>query len=162
MAGYRSRRSPAWTTAELLDLLSRWGEEAVQSQLCLSRRNCDTYGQISQGLCERGYDQDTLQCKAKIKELRQAYHKAMESNCRSDASSKMCWFYKELDAILSGDLTTTTSPLDTSAGLEVVERGPNPEDKVTDDEVELDDDVELEQGDPVGRQTGTVLHSRGV
>ncbi|EMP35265.1 hypothetical protein UY3_07558 [Chelonia mydas] len=53
--------------------------------------------------------------------------------------------------------------MDTSAGLEAVERGPNPEDEVIDEEVELDD-VELPMGwlSGAGRQTGTVLHSGGV
>ncbi|EMP42494.1 hypothetical protein UY3_00235 [Chelonia mydas] len=35
------------------------------------------------------------------------------------------------------------SPVDTWAGLEAAERGPNPEDEVIDEEVELDDNVEL-------------------
>ncbi|EMP38031.1 hypothetical protein UY3_04790 [Chelonia mydas] len=113
MADYHSKRSPAWTIAELLDLISIWGEEAVQSQLHLSSRNFDTF-------CEKIYDWDTLQCRAKIKELRQVYHKAREANHRSSAAPKTCRFYKELDAILGGDLTSTAkSPVDTSAGLEV-------------------------------------------
>nr|XP_042700091.1 uncharacterized protein LOC122172560 [Chrysemys picta bellii] len=92
-----------------------------------------------------------LQCRAKIKALRQAYHKAREANCRSSAAPKTCWFYKELDAILSGNPTSTTkSPMDTSAGREVAERGPNPEDEVIDEEVELDNDVELPSGSPGG------------
>ncbi|XP_039359419.1 zinc finger and SCAN domain-containing protein 29-like isoform X2 [Mauremys reevesii] len=120
----------------------------MKSQLRLSHRNFDTYGQISQSLCKKSYDQDTVQCRVKIKEPRQTYHKARETKRLSSAAPKTCQFYKELDAILSGDPTSTTkSPVDTSVGLEMVERGPNPEDEVTDEEVELDDDVEL----PVGQ-----------
>ncbi|CAM4709795.1 unnamed protein product, partial [Caretta caretta] len=56
-----------------------------------------------------------------------------------------------LGAILGGDLTSTTkSPVDTSAGVEAVERGSNPEDEVIDEEVESDDDVQL----PVGSSGG--------
>ncbi|EMP38459.1 Zinc finger and SCAN domain-containing protein 20 [Chelonia mydas] len=91
---YRSKRSFAWTTAEPLDLISIWGEESVQSQLRSSCRNFDTYRQISQGLCKKGYDRDMLQCRVKIKELRQAYQKAREANCCSDAAPKTCQFYK--------------------------------------------------------------------
>ncbi|KAG6922285.1 zinc finger and SCAN domain containing 20, partial [Chelydra serpentina] len=119
-----SRCSPSWTTAELLDLLSIWGEEAVQSQLYSSQRNFDTYRQISQGLCEMGYDQDMVQYRAK--ELRKVYQKAREANRRSSAALKTCCFYKELDAILGSNPTSTAkTPVDTSAGLEPVESGPN-------------------------------------
>ncbi|XP_065414738.1 uncharacterized protein LOC135973788 [Chrysemys picta bellii] len=89
--------------------------------------------------------------RAKIKELRQVYHKAREANHRSDATPKTCQFYKELDAFLSGDPTSTAkSPVDTSVSLEVMERGPNPKNKVIDGEVELDDDVQLPAGSPGG------------
>ncbi|EMP31167.1 hypothetical protein UY3_11677 [Chelonia mydas] len=58
-----------------------------------------------------------LQCRAKIKELRQADHKAREANRRSGAASKTCRFYKELDAILGGDPTSIAKSLvDTSEG----------------------------------------------
>ncbi|EMP26764.1 hypothetical protein UY3_16164, partial [Chelonia mydas] len=103
-----------WTTAELLDLLSIWGEEAVQSQLHMSHRNWDTYGQISRGLCEKGYDRDTLQRRVKIKELRQVYHKTRGGKLSLGAMPKTCWFNKELDTILGGYPTSTTkSPMDT-------------------------------------------------
>ncbi|KAG6929147.1 hypothetical protein G0U57_006231, partial [Chelydra serpentina] len=62
--------------------------EAVQSQLCSSRR---------------GHDRDTLQCRVKVKELQNAYHKAREANRHSGAAPMSCRFYKELDVILGGD-----------------------------------------------------------
>ncbi|EMP34829.1 NADH dehydrogenase [ubiquinone] 1 alpha subcomplex subunit 10 [Chelonia mydas] len=95
-------------------------------------------------LVQKGYDRAMLQCRAKIKELRQVNHKTREADCRSGASPKTCWFYKELDAILGGDPTSIAkSPVDTLEGTEAVERGPKPEDEVIDEEVELDDNVEL-------------------
>ncbi|EMP31204.1 hypothetical protein UY3_11626 [Chelonia mydas] len=57
----------------------------------------------------------------------------------------------ELDAILSSDPTSITkSPVDTSEGTEAAERGSNPEDEVTDEEVVLDEDVQLPVGSPSG------------
>ncbi|EMP35857.1 hypothetical protein UY3_06961 [Chelonia mydas] len=56
---------------------------------------------------------------------------------------------RELDAILGGD-STAKSPVDTSAVLEAAERGPNLEDEVIDEEVELDDYVEFLEGLPDG------------
>ncbi|XP_053876199.1 uncharacterized protein LOC128832672 [Malaclemys terrapin pileata] len=106
MPAPHTRQSPALSSAEL-DLISIWGEEAVQSQLRSSRRNYDTNGQISRCMTGRGHDQDTLQCRVKVKELRNAYPKVQEANCCSSAVPMSCQFYKELDAILGDDPTGT-------------------------------------------------------
>ncbi|KAM7182512.1 uncharacterized protein RBU57_000878 [Macrochelys suwanniensis] len=105
----RARRAPVWSNGELLYLIAVCGEEAVQSQLRSSRRNFDTFGQISRAMIERGHDRDAMQCRIKVKELRSAYRKAREANSRSGAPPKTCRFYKELDAILGGDPTTVPS-----------------------------------------------------
>ncbi|KAM7151689.1 uncharacterized protein RBU57_012239 [Macrochelys suwanniensis] len=55
------------------------------------------------------------QCRVKVKELRNAYRKAREANCRSGGAPATCHFYKELDAILGGDPTSTLrTTMDTS------------------------------------------------
>ncbi|EMP40724.1 hypothetical protein UY3_02061 [Chelonia mydas] len=88
-----------------------------------------------------------LQCTAKIKDLRQVYHKAREASHRSGASPKACRFSQELDAILAGDpISIAKSLVDTLEGTEVAERGPNPQDEVIDEEVELYEDVQLLAG----------------
>nr|XP_048698144.1 uncharacterized protein LOC125633079 [Caretta caretta] len=110
-----ARRSQVWSNGKVLDLISVWEEEAVQSQLCSSRRNYDTFGQISRDMMERGHDQDALQCRVKVKELWNAYRKACEANRRSGAAPANSRFYKELDTILGGDPTSTPSTtMDTS------------------------------------------------
>ncbi|EMP26539.1 Zinc finger and SCAN domain-containing protein 20 [Chelonia mydas] len=135
MVDPRRKRSPAWTTAELLDLISVCGEEFVQSQLRSSCGNFDIEGQITHSLHKKGYDRYMLQCRAKVKELRNAYHKAKGANRCSGAAPQTCHFYKELDAIQGGDHTSNAkSTVDTSVGLEPVESGPNPEEKVIDEE----------------------------
>ncbi|EMP31433.1 hypothetical protein UY3_11459 [Chelonia mydas] len=66
-------------------------------------------------MMERGHDWDALQCRVKVKELRNAYHKAREANHRSGAAPATCHFYKELDAILGADPTSTPrTTMDTS------------------------------------------------
>uniref|UniRef100_A0A452GGC1 Myb/SANT-like DNA-binding domain-containing protein n=1 Tax=Gopherus agassizii TaxID=38772 RepID=A0A452GGC1_9SAUR len=154
LTGYRTKHAPAQTTAELLDLINIWGEESLQSQLQVTHRNQDTYGQISQGLCKKGYDRDTQQCSVKIKELRQAYHKVREANHCSGGAPKTCRFYKELNAILGGDpISIADSPVDTS---EAAERG------VT-QRLKFQMKKWSSQLDrPVGRQPGTFLHSRSA
>ncbi|XP_050801391.1 zinc finger and SCAN domain-containing protein 20-like [Gopherus flavomarginatus] len=117
----RTKRAPAWTNAELQDLISVWGEEAVQAQLRSRRRNYDTYGQISQSLMRRGHERDALQCRVKIKELRSAYCKAREGNHRSGAAPTTCRFYQELDAILGCD--PTANPRSTMESSEQGEVG---------------------------------------
>ncbi|KAM7172204.1 uncharacterized protein RBU57_003308 [Macrochelys suwanniensis] len=110
-----ARRSPVWSNGEVLDLISVCGEEAVQSQLHSSRRNYDTFGQISRDMMERGHDQDTLQCRVKVKELCNVYRKACEANSCSGGAPATCHFYKELDVILGGDPTSTLrTTMDTS------------------------------------------------
>nr|XP_048693137.1 uncharacterized protein LOC125630983 [Caretta caretta] len=110
-----ARRSPVWSNGEVLDLISVWREEAVQSQLCSSYRNYDTFGQIPRDMMERGYDWDTQQCGVKVKELQNAYRKARKANSRSGGASATCRFYKELDAILGSDPTSTPrTTMDTS------------------------------------------------
>ncbi|EMP37368.1 Zinc finger and SCAN domain-containing protein 29 [Chelonia mydas] len=143
MLAFHRRQNPVWSTPELLDLLGLWEEEAVQSQVCSSHRNFDTYGLIASGTEEKGHERDMHQCHAKIKELRQVYQKAREANHCFGAVPKTCHFYKELHVILGGNPTSTTkSTVDTSGGLEGVISGLKPEDEVMEEEVELEDNVE--------------------
>ncbi|EMP27603.1 Zinc finger and SCAN domain-containing protein 29 [Chelonia mydas] len=103
----RARRAPVWSSGELLDLISVWGEEAVQSQLRSSHRNYDPFGQISRDVMERSHDREALQCRIKVKELQNAYRKVHEANRRSAAAPTTRRFYKELGTILGGDPTST-------------------------------------------------------
>ncbi|EMP32597.1 Zinc finger protein with KRAB and SCAN domains 2, partial [Chelonia mydas] len=104
-----------WKNGEVLDLISVWGDETVQSQLCSSHRNYDTFGQISRDMMERGHDWDALQCRVKVKEFRNAYCKASKANSCSSAAPATCCFYKKLDTILGSDATSTLSTtMDTS------------------------------------------------
>ncbi|XP_065415087.1 zinc finger and SCAN domain-containing protein 20-like [Chrysemys picta bellii] len=64
---------------------------------------------------ERGHDQNALQCRIKVKELRSAYRKARDANGCSCTPPATCRFYKELDAILGVNPTSTPSiTMDTS------------------------------------------------
>ncbi|CAM5166778.1 unnamed protein product, partial [Natator depressus] len=101
------------STHQVIPSMEQWrgvlGEEAVQSQLRSSHRNYDTFGHIQRDMMERGHYKDALQCRIKVKELRNAYRKAREANRCSGAAPATCHFYKELDAILWGDPTSTPS-----------------------------------------------------
>ncbi|XP_065434800.1 myb/SANT-like DNA-binding domain-containing protein 2 [Chrysemys picta bellii] len=101
------KRAPAWTEREVRDLLAIWGDEAVIAELRSSKRNGKVLEKISKAMKDRGHNRDTQQCRVKIKELRQAYHKAKEANGRSGAEPQTCRYYAELHAILGGAATTT-------------------------------------------------------
>ncbi|XP_065271625.1 zinc finger and SCAN domain containing 29 [Emys orbicularis] len=134
MRGPRSKRSPAWSRREVLDLLGLWGEEAVQAKLQSSRRNAAVYEKISRDMVEKGYQRDLLQCRVKAKELRLAYQKAREANGRSGAA-QTCPFYKELRAILCDD-TTPKSRLESSEESESQGTAGSGESELLDEEEE--------------------------
>ncbi|EMP37498.1 hypothetical protein UY3_05311 [Chelonia mydas] len=127
-----------------------WEEKTVQSQLRSGHRNYDTYGQISRCMTERGHDWNTVQCRVKVKELRNVYYKAREANCRSGAAPTSCQVYKELDMILGGDPTyTAKTTVDTSVAHVRVESGPGEEEEILDEDVEGEGDPEAEDDSEV-------------
>ncbi|XP_053902748.1 myb/SANT-like DNA-binding domain-containing protein 2 [Malaclemys terrapin pileata] len=101
------KRAPAWTEREVRDLLAIWGDESVLAELHSSKRNGKVLEKVSKAMKDRGHNRDTQQCRVKIKELRQANHKAREANRRSGAEPQTCRFYAELHDILGGAATTT-------------------------------------------------------
>ncbi|XP_053888285.1 myb/SANT-like DNA-binding domain-containing protein 7 [Malaclemys terrapin pileata] len=101
------KRAPAWTEREVRHLLAMWGDESVLAELHSSKRNGKILEKVSKATKDRGHNRDAQQCRMKIKELRQAYHKAREANRRSGAEPPTCHFYAELHAMLRGAATTT-------------------------------------------------------
>ncbi|KAM7169200.1 uncharacterized protein RBU57_004438 [Macrochelys suwanniensis] len=94
-------------------------------------------------MTERGCDQDILQCRVKVEELRNAYQNVREANCHSGAVPTSCQFYKELDAILGGDPTSTAKvSVDTSVAYVPVESGPSQEEEILDEDVEGNPETE--------------------
>ncbi|EMP41140.1 hypothetical protein UY3_01645 [Chelonia mydas] len=90
-----------------------------------------------------GHDRDTLQCRVKVKEWQNTYHKAQEANCHSGAAPTSCWFYKELAAILGGDPTSTgKATVDTLVACMPVESGPSQEEEILSENVEGDPEAE--------------------
>ncbi|XP_050817082.1 uncharacterized protein LOC127054836 [Gopherus flavomarginatus] len=70
-------------------------------------------------MMEKGHTRDSVQCRVKVKELRQAYQKTKAANGRSGSGPKTCCFYAELHAILGG-CATTTPPLSVDSEVGVV------------------------------------------
>ncbi|XP_065409181.1 SRRM2 protein homolog rsr-2-like [Chrysemys picta bellii] len=135
------KRAPAWTVREVLDLIAVWGEDSVLAELRSKRRNAKTFEKISKGMMERGHNGDSEQCRVKVKELRQAYQKTKEANCRSGSETRTCRFYAELHAILGG-AATTTPPVFVDSGSGIVSSA-TPEDSADGGEEEDEDEDEL-------------------
>uniref|UniRef100_A0A452IFW4 Myb/SANT-like DNA-binding domain-containing protein n=1 Tax=Gopherus agassizii TaxID=38772 RepID=A0A452IFW4_9SAUR len=91
---------------------------------------------ICKAMVKKGHTRDSVQCRVKVKDLRQAYQKTKEANRRSGAGPKTCHFYTELHAILGGS-ATTTPPLsvDSEVGLVISAK---PEDSVDGEDEEED------------------------
>ncbi|KAM9137529.1 uncharacterized protein ACDP82_007708 isoform 1-T1 [Pangshura tecta] len=113
------KRAPAWTAREVLDLIAIWGEDSVLTELRSKRLNEKVFERISKVMMDKGHSRDSVQCRVKVKELRQAYQKTKEANRRSGAGPKTCRFYAELHAILGG-CAISTPPLSVDSDMGVV------------------------------------------
>ncbi|XP_065413186.1 uncharacterized protein LOC135973512 [Chrysemys picta bellii] len=137
------KRAPAWTEREVRDLLAIWGDESVLAELRSSKRNGKVLEKVSKAMKDRGHNRDAQQCRVKIKELRQAYHKAREANRRSGAEPQTCCYYAELHAILGGAATTTPTVCFDSVNGETRNREAGPGYEEDDDE---DNEESSQQG----------------
>ncbi|KAM9172898.1 uncharacterized protein ACDP82_020983 [Pangshura tecta] len=113
------KRAPAWTAREVLDLIAIWGEDSVLTELRSKRQNEKVFERISKAMMDKGHSRDSVQCRMKVKELRQAYQKTKEANGRSGAGPKTCRFCAELHAILGG-CATSSPPLSLDSDMGVV------------------------------------------
>ncbi|XP_050800266.1 uncharacterized protein LOC127046791 [Gopherus flavomarginatus] len=132
------KRAPAWTAQEVLDLIAVWGEDSVLTELHSKRQNEKIFEKMSKAMMEKGHTRDSVQCRVKVKELRQAYQKTKAANGKSGSGPKTCRFYAELHAILGG-CATTTPPLSVDSEVGVVIS------TMAEDSVEGEDEEEEEE-----------------
>ncbi|XP_050804031.1 myb/SANT-like DNA-binding domain-containing protein 2 [Gopherus flavomarginatus] len=132
------KRAPAWTAWEVLDLIAIWGEDSVLTELRSKRQKEKIFEKISKAMMEKGHTRDSVQCRVKVKELRQAYQKTKAANRKSGSGLKTCCFYAELHAILGG-CATTTPPLSVDSEVGVVIS------TMAEDSVEGEDEEEEEE-----------------
>ncbi|KAM9118791.1 myb/SANT-like DNA-binding domain-containing protein 2 [Pangshura tecta] len=140
------RRAPSWTAREVLDLIAIWGEDSVLTELRSKRRNEKVFERISKAMMDKGHSRDSVQCRVKVKELRQAYQKTKEANGRSGAGPKTCRFYAELHAILGGCATSSPpSSLDSDVGVVIAMAEDDSDGEEYDEEADEDDLAERTQ-----------------
>ncbi|XP_075768763.1 uncharacterized protein LOC142821507 [Pelodiscus sinensis] len=92
----RKRRAPAWSSAEIVDLIQVWGEASNVHDLRTSHRNAAVYGRMADSLAARGHQRSWEQAHYKIKDLRQSYFRA----CLPGADLEACPHFHALDRLL--------------------------------------------------------------
>ncbi|KAM9148948.1 uncharacterized protein ACDP82_006090 [Pangshura tecta] len=97
-------------------------------------------------MMDKGHSRDSVQCRVKVKKLRQAYQKTKEANRRCGAGPKTCRFYAELHAILGG-CATSSPPLsvDSDVGVVIAMAEDDADGEEYDEEADEDDLAESTQ-----------------
>ncbi|XP_075789890.1 uncharacterized protein LOC142830207 [Pelodiscus sinensis] len=92
----RKRRTPAWSNAEIVDLIEVWGEASNVHDLRTSHRNAAVYSHMAASLAARGHQRSREQVRWKIKDLRQSYSRAYQPGADPEA----CPHFHALDRLL--------------------------------------------------------------
>ena len=129
----------AWLQEETTTLIELWGDETVQEQLQNCTRNRSIYETLSRKLETAGFTRTAIQCREKIKKLRQEYKKVKDNNGLTGRGTKRWIYFDQLDAIL-GHRPAMAPPivLDTSSAEVRVER------TITDNDDEPEDVTEVQ------------------
>ncbi|CAM4569479.1 unnamed protein product [Leuciscus chuanchicus] len=96
-----------WSMAEVIYLLTLWGEESVQDKIKGSYRNISVFEDISAAMAEQGYRRSWLQCQRKMKSLKSKYKEVKDHNNRSGNGQITFPFYHQMDIILGDKLSVT-------------------------------------------------------
>lgn len=70
----------AWTEEETEMLIQLWGDESVQAQLERCTKNQSVYDRISSQMKDAWYSRTAVQCRGKIKKLRQECKRVKDNN----------------------------------------------------------------------------------
>ncbi|XP_073730824.1 uncharacterized protein [Misgurnus anguillicaudatus] len=92
-----------WSYEESCALIDIWKEDGIKRQLFSTHKNIKVFLLFSQKLKERGYNRTALQCRVKVKKLRQKYMNTRDKMRRSGESAEIkdsCPFYDDLNEIL--------------------------------------------------------------
>lgn len=61
----------AWTDEEAIKLISLWGEDEIQVQLDVCKRNKSVFEKIAREMAAAGFNRTAVQCREKVKKLRE-------------------------------------------------------------------------------------------
>uniref|UniRef100_A0A673ILM0 Myb/SANT-like DNA-binding domain-containing protein n=1 Tax=Sinocyclocheilus rhinocerous TaxID=307959 RepID=A0A673ILM0_9TELE len=97
-------RGVVWSQEESCALIEIWKDDYIKRQLFSTHKNIKVFLLFAQKKKkERRYNRTALQCRVKVKKLRQKYMSTRDKIRRSGESAEIkdsCPFYEDLDAIL--------------------------------------------------------------
>ncbi|XP_048360819.1 uncharacterized protein LOC125437395 isoform X2 [Sphaerodactylus townsendi] len=114
------RRGVAWRERETLDLLSIWGEEAIQKALVNNFRNTDVFDWVATQMAALGHKRSAVECRTKTKALKHKYNRAGAHSYGLGNAPATCPFYWELDRILRGDASSRPPQVARGSNLQVL------------------------------------------
>ncbi|XP_049917254.1 interferon-induced protein 44-like isoform X2 [Epinephelus moara] len=104
-------RGQTWSFEEVQALIDIWSEDYMSQLLVATHKNYEVFKLFSERMAARGFNRSAVQCRIKVKKLRQQYVKVRDSLRRSGSSGeekeKFIW-YDDLDSILG--TRPTSSP----------------------------------------------------
>ena len=89
--------STTWTDNETMKLIEHWGEEGIQEQLEGSKRNKHVYEKLSGALAKEGIMKSGVQCRTKVKKLRQDYKKIKDKHNLTGRGRRSWKFFEALN-----------------------------------------------------------------
>ena len=106
-----------WPEHETLCLISIWGEDSIQAQIEGCTRNKEVYDKVAEQMREEGYARTGVQCRDKVKKLKQDYRKIKDNNNESGRARRSTKIFEAMDLIL-GHRPATCPPIliDTLSG----------------------------------------------
>ena len=91
-------------------LVSVWREASIQKELDGAVRNKAGFSKKAKRFQDAGFEEDWVQCRAKVKKLKTLYKKVQDNNSRSVRERIVCPHFELLDAILG--VRPATEPSD--------------------------------------------------
>ncbi|XP_041081622.1 uncharacterized protein LOC121298563 [Polyodon spathula] len=102
-AGHAPPRKIAapWDHDDITALISVWGQDRFQAELSETFRNIQVFERIAAALRRMGVQRSAVQCRGKIKKLKQEHKRCRESLARGGCEHRAFRYYQQLERVLS-------------------------------------------------------------
>ncbi|XP_041091190.1 uncharacterized protein LOC121304236 [Polyodon spathula] len=93
--------SAPWDHDDITALISVWGQDRFQAELSETFRNIQVFERIAAALRRMGVQRSAVQCRGKIKKLKQEHKRCGESLARGGCEHRAFRYYQQLERVLS-------------------------------------------------------------
>ncbi|KAK6469846.1 hypothetical protein HHUSO_G31388 [Huso huso] len=90
-----------WDHDDITALISVWGQERFQAELSETFRNIQVFERIAVALRRMGVQRSAVQCRGKIKKLKQEHKRCKESLARGGSEHRAFQHYQQLERVLN-------------------------------------------------------------